>query len=91
MQKLIPNIKEEFGDDIDRIVNLYFNRLRCSNTIDIHDECKSTGQLLKLYVEDDSYEVSEECVQSILINEQYGLITIEEACTYSDIADGLEE
>lgn len=74
LQKLIPNIKEEFGDDIDRIVNLYFNRLRCSNTIDIHDECKSTGQLLKLYVEDDSYEVSEECVQSILINEQYGLI-----------------
>ena len=29
--------------------------------------------------------------RSIDPNEQYGLITIEEACTYSDIADALEE
>ena len=71
------DIAERYSEDIEKIMKLYYDRLSCYLTQDIHDECNSNSQLLKLYLGEDSYEVSEECVQSILINEQYGVINKE--------------
>lgn len=71
---LVPNFEEKFEEDIDKLFNLNNEKDFFIHTKMVNFELNLFAQSLKQFIEEDTYKVSEECVQSLLIKEERSLI-----------------
>lgn len=72
--ELVPDWSERFMPVLEKIFDLDHQKSYYQTTITVHGMCILFAQSLKILLDEDSFEVSRECVQSLLIKEEHGLI-----------------
>ena len=74
--ELVPDWSERFMPVLEKIFDLDHQKSYYQTTITVHGMCMLFAQSLKILLEEDSFEVSRECVQSLLIKEEHGLMSV---------------
>lgn len=77
LEEFIPDFDNRFEKDFKKVFELEDEKDYFFNTQTINSDLNSFYKPFKLFIEEDSYVVSGECVQSLLIKEERGFISKE--------------